>query len=132
MRGPGEPSGHQIEDLSDELSRSGDDGKYFIKIGSVDAGGTIIQDIASDVFWSVTFIPEGEEAEGGEPGLTGWITTDGYILPTTLKVRHFFQIVNGRLISIIETNESGVAPEDWSGTNLTTIHYQHACAVDDL
>ena len=65
IRGPGTPEGSDIKELDETLSRgsgSGSDGegKYYVKIGTVDEkDGVTDQAISSDVTWAVTLIPEG-------------------------------------------------------------------------
>lgn len=72
IRGPSQPSGSDIKELDDELSRgSGSDGEgaYYVKIGAVDEDdGVTDQLISSDVTWSITLVPEGDSSSGDSSG----------------------------------------------------------------
>lgn len=67
VRGPSAPSGQDISQLNEELDREVTEGKYFIKLGTVDSGSPVDQIVSSDVHWHVT-ICKGDAASGSSGG----------------------------------------------------------------
>jgi hypothetical protein len=52
ITGPSTPSGQNISELTEELSRDTVSGTYYIKIGTVDNGSPVDQIVSSDIYWS--------------------------------------------------------------------------------
>jgi hypothetical protein len=54
ITGPGEPVGVDISELNEDLERETEEGLFYVKIGSVDALGNIIQKVTGTIHWAVT------------------------------------------------------------------------------
>ena len=61
--GPGAPSGVDIGELDETLTRTVTSGTYYIKIGTVDAGSPVDQVVSSDIYWSATIF-RGDDSSG--------------------------------------------------------------------
>jgi hypothetical protein len=65
IRGPTAPTGEDISELQEDLTRTTPEGKYFLLIGTVDAVSPVLQKVSSDIPWHVTILAGSQDSSSG-------------------------------------------------------------------
>jgi hypothetical protein len=65
IRGPTAPTGEDISELQEDLTRTTPEGKYFLLIGTVDGNSPVVQKVSSDITWAVTILAGSQDSSSG-------------------------------------------------------------------